>query len=145
MQAAEKIKILVELLEDRQWDYQADDGRGSYSFCSECGADNRKVKGARAELKHLPHCRIAQALTFAAPEPSSAATTATLTELVAWAAIEAWFDRNPTGIADTWTPLDDVTQKFLITIPQPLYERIRDAYRERCTVTPPFTGFGCLA
>lgn len=79
----EKIEALVDLLSDRQWDYQSDDGRGSYSYCRTCGADNRgpghfRDRGPnhvmnlqevmrRSELTHKPDCRLAEALLYATP------------------------------------------------------------------------------
>jgi mutator protein MutT len=72
----EKIEILVDLLSDRQWDYEPDDGRGSYSYCQECGANNRGPRHFKMEadkkkalerpegLVHEPNCKLGEALGF---------------------------------------------------------------------------------
>lgn len=68
-------------------------------------------------------------------------------EFLAAAALESWFRRNPTGIADPWMPADDVIQEFMVaTTPQYLYEASKDLYRERCTAeVDEMTLKGCLA
>jgi hypothetical protein len=53
-----KVRILVDLLEDHQWDFESN---GDYSYCRYCGANNR---GPGGQLKHEIGCRLAEALTF---------------------------------------------------------------------------------
>jgi len=74
----EKIETLVDLLSDRQWGYEPDDGRGSYSYCQECGGNNRGPRHFKMEadkqkamakqgLEHEPGCKLAEALLYATP------------------------------------------------------------------------------
>lgn len=63
----EKIAILVDLLDDREWDYEPDNGLGGYSYCRSCGANNRLTRKGRHELDHKPGCPVASALAFATP------------------------------------------------------------------------------
>jgi hypothetical protein len=54
-----KIRILVALLEAREWGYEVNGDE--YSYCQTCGANNR---GPGEGLEHKPGCKLAEALTF---------------------------------------------------------------------------------
>lgn len=75
----EKIEILVDLLSERGWEYEPDDGRGSYRYCRECGANDRGPRHFKMEadqkkamerpigLVHEPSCKLGEALLYATP------------------------------------------------------------------------------